>query len=96
MKIATTIGEMYAYTSSVAEAVRQYKDTGFRYLDYSFYNVITKTDHPFMSDDWKNVVLEAKEAADELEEYNGGDQTNNSLKKVTVDNGKTCVHCAGF
>lgn len=66
MKIATTIGEMYAYTSSVAEAVRQYQDTGFRYLDYSFYDVITKTNHPFMSNDWKSGVLEAQEAADEL------------------------------
>ena len=66
MKIATTIGEMYAYTTSTAEAVREYKDTGFRYLDYSFYDVVTKPNHPFMSDDWKSGVLEAQEAADEL------------------------------
>lgn len=66
MKIATTIGEMYNYTSSPAEAIRQYKDSGFRYLDYSFYNVVMKPNHPFMTDNWKEQILEAKAAADEL------------------------------
>lgn len=65
MKIATTIGEMYDYTSSPAEAVRSYAGTGFRYLDYSFYY-----DHlersPFMQDDeklWQKEVEDSGEAA---------------------------------
>ena len=66
MKIATTIGECYAYTSSPAEAVRMYEGTGFRYLDYSFYSVVTKPNHPFMGEDWKREVLDAKAAAEEL------------------------------
>ncbi len=65
MKIATTIGEMYAFTTSPAEAIRQYEGTGFRYLDYSFYSVL-RPNHPFMGDAWKNEVLEAKAAAEEL------------------------------
>ncbi len=65
MKIATTIGEMYAFTTSPAEAIRQYEGTGFRYLDYSFYTVL-RPNHPFMGNDWKNGVLEAKQAAEEL------------------------------
>lgn len=65
MKLATTIGEMYAFTSSPAEAVRAYEDTGFKYLDYSFYNVI----HPnsaFLAADgdaWRREVSDAAAAA---------------------------------
>jgi sugar phosphate isomerase/epimerase len=66
MKIATTIGEMYAFTESPAEAVRQYENTGFKYLDYSFYSVVSNANDPFMSDGWKGGVLEAKAAAEEL------------------------------
>lgn len=66
MKIATTIGEMYAFTESPAEAVRQYENTGFKYLDYSFYNVVSNANDTFMSDGWKDGVLEAKAAAEEL------------------------------
>ena len=65
MKIATTIGEMYAFTSSPAEAIRQYEGTGFKYLDYSFYTVLRPGD-PFMSDAWRDGVLKAKEVAEEL------------------------------
>ena len=57
---------MYAYTSSPAEAVRQYEGTGFKYLDYSFYTVLAKPEDPFMSDNWKEGVLEVKEVADSL------------------------------
>jgi sugar phosphate isomerase/epimerase len=65
MKIATTIGEMYAFTSSPAEAIRQYEGTGFKYLDYSFYTVLAPN-HPFMSDAWRDGIREAKETADKL------------------------------
>ncbi len=66
MKIATTIGEVYSYVNgSPAEAVRFYEDTGFTHLDYSFYSM-AKPDHPFMSDNWKEQVLEAKAAAVEM------------------------------
>lgn len=66
MKIATTIGEMYAFTSSPAQAVREYEGTGFHYLDYSFYSVLTTPNHPFMGENWKEEVLAAKDAADSL------------------------------
>ena len=62
MKIATTIGEVYDFTSSPAEAVLQYEGTGFKYLDYSFYTVL-KPGNPFMSDSWMEGILQAKEAA---------------------------------
>lgn len=66
MKLATTIGEMYAYShSDPAGAVRMYEGTGFKYLDYSFYNVLSP-DHPFLTDSWKNQVNEAGEAAAKL------------------------------
>ena len=67
MKIATTIGEMYPYAASPAEAVKLYKGTGFRYLDYSFYY-----DHlensPFMEESdlsWRKQVEETALAAEE-------------------------------
>ena len=66
MKIATTIGELYAYTSSPAEAVRAYEGTGFKHFDYSFYSVLTTPNHPFMGDGWKDIVLAAKEAAESI------------------------------
>ena len=66
MKLATTIAEMYAFTASPAEAVRQYEGTGFRYLDYSFYSVARKDGHPFMRDGWQTLIRDAKAAADEL------------------------------
>lgn len=65
MKIATTIGEVKGYTSSPAEAVRFYEGTGFKHLDYNFYTVLTPGD-PFMTDKWQDVILEAKDAAEEL------------------------------
>jgi len=66
VKIATSIGDVYSFTSSTAEAVRQFEDTGFRYLDYSFYTVLNDKNDPFMGDHWRDGVLEAKEAAEEL------------------------------
>ena len=66
MKLATTIGEMYAFTKTPAEAVRQYEGTGFRCLDYSFYNVAKNPSNPFMGENWRDQILEAKAAAEEL------------------------------
>lgn len=63
MKLATTTGELYpAFVSTPAEAVRCYEGTGFTHLDYSFYNVLTK-DPAFMSENWKEGVLAAKQTA---------------------------------
>ena len=65
MKIATTIGEVKGYTSTPAEAVKMYEGTGFRHLDYNFYDVLKEGD-PFMADGWQEMILEAKEAAQAL------------------------------
>ena len=65
MKIATTIGEMYPYTKNSVEAIKAYEGTGFKYLDYSFYNVLSGT-HPFMGDNWKEEIFDAKETAEKL------------------------------
>ena len=62
MKIATTIGEMYPYTKTPAEAVRMYEGTGFRWLDYSFYRA-NRPGSPFLTDNWLEQVNEAGEAA---------------------------------
>ena len=65
MKIATTTGELRGYTASPAEAVKMYEGTGFKHLDISFYEVLKEGD-PFMTDAWRDQILEAKEAAQAL------------------------------
>ena len=66
MKIATTIGEMYSFVRSPAEAVRASEGTGFRYLDYSFYTVLRDPADPFMSDSWEKNIYDAKNEAEKL------------------------------
>lgn len=65
MKIATTIGEVKGYTNTPAEAVKMYEGTGFKHLDFSFYDVLRDGD-PFMADGWQEQIFEAKEAAQAL------------------------------
>lgn len=65
MKIATTIGEMYSYTATPADAIRAYEGSGFRWLDYSFYNHNTPG-HRFLTDDWLKEIEESGEAAAKL------------------------------
>lgn len=67
MKIATSIGDMYDYCSTPAEAVRSYAGTGFKYLDYNFYND-HKDGSPFMLEDdnaWMAQIKDSAQAADE-------------------------------
>lgn len=68
MRLATTIADFRDYVdygNSPAEAVRLFEGTGFRYLDYNFYNVIYPNS-PFLGDKWMDQVVEAAEAADKL------------------------------
>lgn len=62
MKIATTIGELYPWCPSPADAVRTYEGTGFRFLDYSFYSA-NKPGSAFLTDNWLADVEAAGEAA---------------------------------
>lgn len=66
MKIATTIGEVYSWVNSPAEAIEMYVGSGFKYLDFSFYTFVLAENHPFMSDGWRDMILAAKEKADSL------------------------------
>ena len=65
MKLATTIGDFFAYTSSPAEAVRLFEGTGFRHLDYSFYNVL-RAGSPFLGERWMDQVEDALREAERL------------------------------
>ncbi|MBR3942104.1 MAG: sugar phosphate isomerase/epimerase [Clostridia bacterium] len=66
MKIATTIGEMFPYTETPAKAIEMYEGTGFKYLDYSFYDVMKTQNHPFLTENWKEEIFEAKATAERL------------------------------
>lgn len=65
MKLATTTGDFDGYTNTPAEAVAAFAGTGFRHLDYSFYDVLTPGS-PFLTEDWKREVHAAAEAAAKL------------------------------
>ena len=62
MRIATTIGEMYPWVSTPADAVRAYAGTGFTSLDYSFYDS-NRPGSSFLGDRWLDEVNDAGEAA---------------------------------
>ncbi len=62
MRIATTTGDFRHYCKTPAECVLAFEGTGFKYLDYSFYEEIYPGS-PFLGDDWLRQVDEAAEAA---------------------------------
>lgn len=66
MKLATTIGEVYPFVTSPAEAVLMYKDSGFKYLDYSFYDTLYSGSVYMAESDllWKKEVEAAALAAE--------------------------------
>ena len=64
MKIATTLSDIREYELSEEETVDIFADAGFKYLDYSFYDVLNIENHPFMSPDWKDTIQKTKKAAD--------------------------------
>ena len=64
MKIATTIAEVLPYVEQdPVRAVKCYEDSGFRYLDYSFYHMLNLPNHPLMGENWKEVILAVKQTA---------------------------------
>ena len=65
MKIATTIGEIFPYTNNYVDAIKSYEGTGFKYLDFSFYNVVN-ANNSFMSDSWQKDIYAAKTIAEDL------------------------------
>ena len=65
MRLATTIGEFYPYVGTPAAAVRQYEGTGFRCLDYSFWDD-NEPGAPMQGDDWRKIVEAAGEEAARL------------------------------
>ena len=68
MKTATTIGSLYGFGLSPAGALHAMARSGFKYIDYSFYDVLSENS-PFMQDDdsmWRQEVADAAAAAAEL------------------------------
>ena len=67
MKIATTIGDVVKYTDgNYVEAITLMGKTPFRYLDFSFYDMTGKNDHPLMQDNWREIMEAVKQRGDEL------------------------------
>ncbi|MBQ1272696.1 MAG: sugar phosphate isomerase/epimerase [Clostridia bacterium] len=67
MKIATTFGDLVKYTNgNYVEAVTLMGETPFRYLDFNFYDMTGKPNHPLMQENWKEIIHAVKQRADEL------------------------------
>lgn len=66
MKIATTIGDMYSFAQSPAEAIKLFKGSKFRYLDYSFSCALSDPNDLLLSDNWEEAIFTCKRVADEL------------------------------
>ena len=64
MKLATTTSDLYGFFYTPRETVSFFRETGFRYLDYSFSDAL-KGDDPLMRDNWKELISDAKKTADE-------------------------------
>ena len=68
MKIATTTAEVLSYTEQdPVRALSFYEDSGFRFLDYSFYHMLKFPEHPLMKDNWKEIILKVKEESDRMD-----------------------------
>lgn len=66
MKIASTTGDFRTLPNDDhLERVRHIAKAGFKYVDLSFYS-IDKDNSPFMSDDYKNYVLQLIDLGNEL------------------------------
>ncbi len=62
MKLATTTGDFEAYSASLADRVKAYDGTGFRYLDLNLYRAI-HAGSPFLGAGWERWIDEGGEAA---------------------------------
>ena len=65
MKLCTTTQDLTNYSATLAEGIRLFKDTGFKCLDFNFYQM-NKPSHPFRGDDWKRDIEDAAIAAEEI------------------------------
>lgn len=65
MRLATTTYDFIHYLPTQVERVRQYEGTGFRYLDYSFDDVLWPNS-TFLTNHWMDDVIAASKAAEQL------------------------------
>lgn len=64
MKIATTTGDFARFCGTDEERICELHRAGFRYIDFSMYNLSTAS--IYMKDGWQNEVQKLKSLADEL------------------------------
>ena len=65
MKLATTTADFKKYAETDAERVRMFAGTGFKHLDYNFYDK-HKKGSDFLTKSWINEVVAAGRAAEQL------------------------------
>jgi sugar phosphate isomerase/epimerase len=65
MKLVTTTSDLYGFFSHAKDQVAFFEGTGFRYLDFSFYDILAG-EAPLMGDAWEQEIREAKETANRL------------------------------
>ena len=65
MKLCTTTADLESYAKTPAEAVRLFKDTGFKCLDFNFYRM-SRPGSLLLQDNWQEYIEEAAAAAEEI------------------------------
>ncbi len=65
MKLCTTTNDLSTYAKTTADAVRLFKETGFKCLDFSFY-LMNTPDSPLLAGDWPREIEDAGLAAEEI------------------------------
>lgn len=65
MKLANTTGNYEKYLPDHIDRIKAVASTGFKYIDFSFYNE-AKPDSVFLADGWQDYVKQMAECADSL------------------------------
>ncbi len=65
MKLATTTQDLCNYAPTLAEGIRLFKDTGFKCLDFNFYQ-LNKPGSFFRGDNWMSEIEDAAIAAEDI------------------------------
>jgi sugar phosphate isomerase/epimerase len=65
MKLATTTQDLCNYAPTIADGIRLFKDTGFKCLDFNFYQ-LNKPGSAFRGDSWMRAIEDAAIAAEDI------------------------------
>ncbi len=100
MKLVTTTGDLLYYSDSPAQAVRTFEGTGFKHLDFSFWNMAWDS-RPIFEDNWFEPIKAAGKEAEKLgfdfvQAHSPGNNpfNENDFEEVILANTRSIEACA--